>query len=412
MSMLDHRRIPHVPSDPSIAVAHHPAAVPGRTLEPAVRTEMEQRFGTDFSGVRVHTDASAGQAARGLRARAYTVGQDVFFGPGWYAPDTAAGRRLLMHELTHTVQQRGTGAGRGDAARVSRTGDPAEREAVAVANGASTAISQQQQGIGRQDVAGEDEERQPFRLRPPEFRLGWSPRQGGLLPSPGRLRLGPPSPSPAGAPAPSVTPAPSPAAVPHQGIPPTAPAAVPSPFTPAPASPSTSPWTGSTAPQAPSPWPQQPRAGTPGDVLQVAMRLQAVQRMLDGLTEPALRDLRRTTTADKVVLGVGAAALTAPVGLALAERPDLRRFALDRLNGVTIPLGWIGSVLPVGDTRVDLRLDSNFLGRLPPRLLSGLSVRLLTRPPAEARAPEGTVAPGFQLILDLNQVLGGLREAR
>jgi hypothetical protein len=70
-----------------------------------VRAFYEPRFGQDFSGVRVHTDAKAAEAARAANARAFTVGQDVLFGKGEYAPDTMAGKQFLAHELVHTLQQ-------------------------------------------------------------------------------------------------------------------------------------------------------------------------------------------------------------------------------------------------------------------------------------------------------------------
>jgi hypothetical protein len=82
-------------------------ASPGRPLEPALRQDMEQRFGHDFSRVRVHSGAVAEQSARDVNARAYTVGHDVVFGAGLFAPGTHEGRRLLAHELTHVVQQSG-----------------------------------------------------------------------------------------------------------------------------------------------------------------------------------------------------------------------------------------------------------------------------------------------------------------
>ena len=69
---------------------------------------MGTRFGTDFSRVRVHTDDSAGRSARAIRAQAYTVGRDIVFGNGRYAPKTTNGRELIAHELAHVVQQRGT----------------------------------------------------------------------------------------------------------------------------------------------------------------------------------------------------------------------------------------------------------------------------------------------------------------
>ncbi len=65
--------------------------------------------GFDFSQVRVHADAKAAESARAVNALAYTVGQDVVFGVGQYAPETGPGRRLLVHELAHVVQQANDG---------------------------------------------------------------------------------------------------------------------------------------------------------------------------------------------------------------------------------------------------------------------------------------------------------------
>lgn len=78
---------------------------PGRPLESGVRGFMEQRFGHEFGDVRVHDDARAAESARAVGASAYTVGRDVVFGAGKYEPQSAEGRRLMAHELTHTIQQ-------------------------------------------------------------------------------------------------------------------------------------------------------------------------------------------------------------------------------------------------------------------------------------------------------------------
>jgi hypothetical protein len=83
---------------------------PGKPLDPATRAFMEQRFGYDFSQVRVHTDSKAAESARALNAMAYTFGRDVVFGPGRYSPMTSSGTKLLAHELTHVVQQTGSKA--------------------------------------------------------------------------------------------------------------------------------------------------------------------------------------------------------------------------------------------------------------------------------------------------------------
>ncbi len=78
----------------------------GEPLSGEVRSFMEPRFGRDFSSVRVHTGSRAASLAKGLRAQAFTRGSDVYFGSGKYAPNTASGKRLVAHELAHTVQQK------------------------------------------------------------------------------------------------------------------------------------------------------------------------------------------------------------------------------------------------------------------------------------------------------------------
>ena len=85
-------------------------ASPGKPLEPALQQDMEQRFGHDFSRVRVHSGAAAQQSAQDVNASAYTVGHNIVFGANRFAPATHEGRRLLAHELTHVAQQSGSGA--------------------------------------------------------------------------------------------------------------------------------------------------------------------------------------------------------------------------------------------------------------------------------------------------------------
>jgi Domain of unknown function (DUF4157) len=82
---------------------------PGHSLDTQTRDFMEQRFGYDFSKVRIHTDAVAAQSAREVNANAYTVGHHVVFGARQFAPATHQGRRLIAHEFTHVVQQAGVG---------------------------------------------------------------------------------------------------------------------------------------------------------------------------------------------------------------------------------------------------------------------------------------------------------------
>lgn len=78
---------------------------PGQPLDPGTRALLEPRFGHDFSRVRVHTDARAAESAQAVNALAYTVGNEIVFSPGRFAPGTQAGFRLLTHELVHTIQQ-------------------------------------------------------------------------------------------------------------------------------------------------------------------------------------------------------------------------------------------------------------------------------------------------------------------
>lgn len=114
-------------------IVHEVLGAAGQLLDQATRSQMESRFGHDFSRVRVHTDARAAESARAVGALAYTVGRNMVFARGQYAPGSDAGRKLLAHELTHVRQQEGnTGAAHANL-RVGEAGSGAEREADAVA---------------------------------------------------------------------------------------------------------------------------------------------------------------------------------------------------------------------------------------------------------------------------------------
>jgi Domain of unknown function (DUF4157) len=115
---------------PAIAAAALHSA--WRPLDPAVQADMGARLGHDFGAVRVHTDAEAAAAARQLDARAFTVGRDVVFAAGQFAPSTPAGRALLAHELAHVVQQRDAAGGL-DRLTVGAADTPEELEAEGVA---------------------------------------------------------------------------------------------------------------------------------------------------------------------------------------------------------------------------------------------------------------------------------------
>jgi hypothetical protein len=104
----------------------------GQPLDTTTRGFMEPRFLHDFSRVRVHADDKAGESARAVNALAFTVGEDVVFATGRYAPSAEDGRRLLAHELAHVVQQAGSPASR-DRLTVGPPEDQVEREADAAA---------------------------------------------------------------------------------------------------------------------------------------------------------------------------------------------------------------------------------------------------------------------------------------
>jgi hypothetical protein len=115
-------------------VVHEVLRGPAQSLESGARRDFEHRFGRDFSGVRVHTGARAAESARAVKAQAYTVGNDMVFGAGRYAPQSTEGRRLLAHELTHVAQNSNTGAGVASDLEIGATNSAEEREADAAAD--------------------------------------------------------------------------------------------------------------------------------------------------------------------------------------------------------------------------------------------------------------------------------------
>jgi hypothetical protein len=111
-------------------IVHDVLSSPGSPLDAGTRAFMEMRFGYDFSGVRVHTDSRAAESARAVDALAYTVGPEIVFAAGNYAPRTRAGGYLLAHELAHVVQQGDrSGHQMQNRLEIGATDDPAELEA-------------------------------------------------------------------------------------------------------------------------------------------------------------------------------------------------------------------------------------------------------------------------------------------
>ena len=100
----------------------------GAPLDAKTQTLMESSFGHDFSRIRVHADARAGDSACALGARAYTAGRDIVFGTGQFAPETPEGRRLLAHELVHVLQQRAAPASSDAAIATSRASGVVQRQ--------------------------------------------------------------------------------------------------------------------------------------------------------------------------------------------------------------------------------------------------------------------------------------------
>jgi hypothetical protein len=89
------------------AAVHDVLKSAGHPLDAQTRAFFEPRFQHDFGRIRIHADAQAAESARRVNALAYTVGPDIVFDIGRYAPQTIEGRRLLAHELAHVVQQGG-----------------------------------------------------------------------------------------------------------------------------------------------------------------------------------------------------------------------------------------------------------------------------------------------------------------
>jgi hypothetical protein len=119
---------------------------------------MESRFGAELGDVRVHDDRSAAAAADRMHARAFTVGRDLVFGAGEYAPQASEGRQLLAHELAHAVQQ-GSDSGSVSSTQglpMSRPTDAAERQADAAGRAAASA-----RPVGSLDSTGPMLARQP-----------------------------------------------------------------------------------------------------------------------------------------------------------------------------------------------------------------------------------------------------------
>jgi hypothetical protein len=277
-----------------------------------LRKYYESRLGGDFSRVRVHVGPGAGETARAMQARAFTVGQDIVFGHGQYAPETPRGQRLLAHELTHVVQQNTAGH------RTGRGGGPS-------ISGAPPGIQRDDDGSGSFQLQLPGGFR-PWWEEPREsrFQLHLDPEieaelalmrmryiQRILNPANVRNSLRGLDPSILGT-----------------GIPPNI-FNLPSPPPPAPLVPAGA-------------GPATPRAATTGDILRAVMAIPAVDTALTNLRTQAMQrvrsDWRRLSTGERVLLVsqgvlIGGAAL----GGALSNEQS-RNFLLNQLQGRNLPV--------------------------------------------------------------------------
>jgi hypothetical protein len=130
---------------PRIESAIDAARGAGQPLERSTRERLELGFGEVLGDVHIHADARAEALTRAVSARAFTVGSDVFFGTGAYRPGSSDGDRLIAHEVTHAVQQRG--APTSGALNVSVPGEALELEAEATANAFQAQASARPQSL-------------------------------------------------------------------------------------------------------------------------------------------------------------------------------------------------------------------------------------------------------------------------
>lgn len=134
-SLKDH---PSNAKQPGLKAALESSLQSGSALPDQTRQRFQSAFGADLSTVRIHQDPRHNLIAKSLKAKAFTFGSDIFFGPGFYRPGTQEGDRLLAHELTHVLQQQ-TGRVQGTQIEpglfMGQSGDGHEQEADLVSTG-------------------------------------------------------------------------------------------------------------------------------------------------------------------------------------------------------------------------------------------------------------------------------------
>jgi hypothetical protein len=334
-------------------------ASPGHALPKDLRSSMESRFGYNFAHVRVHHDATAQESTRAVNAHAYTVGSDLVFASGKYAPHSVAGRQLLVHELAHVVQQRaGTSSRRVAESSIEiAPGGPTREEAEA--ENAARASSQPRVGrpvrpqppsVQRQ-AAGGEEKRHPNLLGGSAPQLHLDPElqaqsialqtRGMLDPLLLRLSLdrmnldavlGAPPPPWATIPAAGKTPEPVPRG---EG-------------------------------------PAIPRTAGVGDLLKAVLAVPAVDTALTRLqTEAADRgktDWRSLSAGEKAAVITQSALIGGGAVAGLLSNPQARQFTLDLLQNRPLPTGVPGLSLQFNLTGPDQRVQFDLnLGHFLPK---------------------------------------------
>jgi len=107
MKAAKHETAPHGAHKLSIEERIKQNRGKGHPLPDDVRKHLESEIGADFSQVVIHTDSESIAMSNELHALAFTNGFDIYFNAGQYQPHSPAGQKLLVHELTHVVQQTG-----------------------------------------------------------------------------------------------------------------------------------------------------------------------------------------------------------------------------------------------------------------------------------------------------------------
>ena len=155
-------------STPQSSANTHVRNSGGSPLPFALRSVFEPRFGVNFQDVRVHSDARAADTASAINAKAFTVGHNIVFGHGQYAPESREGRELLAHELTHVVQQSGGGVNMDGTLQISKADQSVQRDlldditeklagaAESLAEGAESAVSTVTSEVGSVVESGVD----------------------------------------------------------------------------------------------------------------------------------------------------------------------------------------------------------------------------------------------------------------